>query len=187
MSNEILNIQLRFWSSSTRDFAIKALGKLTSVTAKETIVEAVGDSDITIKPKEGKKLFLQTDSAFIGPMAHTIPILSTDEESAFVFDGLDEVHGLLIPKIVEVQEANSYARVKDVKDAVASLDPQKAYRLYGNIKAKIAKLWIENEDGSKEIAYSIDLEIDSKMDVVTLADRIMHASRGLVLSCDIEY
>jgi len=48
-------------------------------------------------------------------------------------------------------------------------------------------LWIENESDSKDIAYSIDLEIESKMDAVTLADRIKHASNGLVLSCDIEY
>ena len=187
MSNEILSIQLRFWSSATRNFAIETLGKLTSVTAKETIVEAVGDSDITIKPKKGKKLFFQTDATFIGPVAHTIPILSTDKESAFVLEGFDGVHGLLIPEIVEVQETNPYIRAKDVKEAAASLNSQKAYRLYGNIKAKIAKLWIENESDSKDIAYSIDLEIESKMDAVTLADRIKHASNGLVLRCDIEY
>ena len=70
---------------------------------------------------------------------------------------------------------------------MASLDPQKAYRLYGNIKTKIAKLWIENESNSEDIAYSVDLEIKSKMDAVVLADRIKHASKGLVLSCDIEY
>lgn len=189
MSKEILNIRLRFWSRETRDFVAETLGKLTSVTAKETIVEAVGDSDITIKPKEGKRLFLRRDGTFIGPMAYFIPILSTetDEKSAFVFDGFDTAHGLLIPDIIEVQEATPYVRAKDVEDAVASLDPQKAYRLYGNIKAKIAKLWIEDESNSKDIAYSVSLEIKSKMDAVTLADRIKHASKGLILSCDIEY